>query len=183
MKFLRKKHLIITAIIFIVFGTGGYLEYIHPWRKTPDIQKLDISHYSNATPTPAPEEITQIPSMNISFMHPVSLPVQQINPQLISITASSTDKADGILIYSVVTATDNKSLSVPFPITGKLKSVNSIQLREFDAKQAVYSDGKNETVLLILRQKRQLIVLRIPKKTNIASQDISEIVDTIRTLQ
>ncbi|SRR6266568_4788640 len=182
---LRNKYLIIIAIIIIFFGVGGYLEYTHPWRKTPTLQKIDLSHFSNIKPTQVPEKMTQIPSMNITFMYPGNIKLTQINSQLISLSDPSkkADDTNTLYIYSATVPENTINFKIPFTVPGKLKHTNSMQLQEFTASQAVYSDGTNEADFLILRKKQQTVVIRIPKNSDAVGQAITDIVNSIKTLQ
>ncbi len=190
------KIFLIIIIIFIFFGAGLTLQYTNPpWfaaikttvsqhfgNKYTYLNKLDVSHYGK--PSNIKEKIFSNKEMHITFNLLDTNRVTQINPQLISITnASATDKANGLLIYSVVVATDTTNLPLPFPVKGKVKSVNRVPKEGFDARQVVYTDGSKETVLLMLRQKEQLIVLRMPDNTKaIDTQAIFDIINSLQTI-
>lgn len=155
------------------------------------MQQTAVNEYKLPKATPTLKIIKQkkfsisfYRGMHITFPVPQNTKVTQINQNLIAITKNSSKNTnDGLLIYSTSINNNTNNLQLPFRVPAKIKSVSDVPKKGFMARQVVYSDGKSDTVLLILKRKQQLIVLHMPTNTkDIDAQSISEVVNTIEPL-
>jgi hypothetical protein len=146
--------------------------------------KKNFTNTQNIQPNIVKYSIYSNPQMNISFNYPEDVTIKQITKQLISVSDRSIKDTDNntLYIYSTTVPEDSSSFKIPFTIPGPMKHSSIIKIHGFTANQEEYSDGKNEVNFLILRQKNITIVMRIPQDSKNLNRAITQIVNSIQTL-
>lgn len=200
MRSLRSKHLIIGILAIIFFAIGVYIQFTKkPWVSLPKnlLNQTAVNNFGNnkqifyngklynvIKQKKFSEEQYTSPQMNISFIYPSNIKLKQINPQLISLSDPAIKDTDDntLYIYSTTVPENSIEFKIPFIIPGSLKQTKIIETQTFTANQEIYSDGTNEITFLILREKNQTIVIRIPKDSSYVSAAITNIMNSIRTL-
>ncbi len=122
-------------------------------------------------------------AMNLKFVYPQTLRLNQMSPQLVSISDSPSSDMEGqLLIYSIVVSDGNLSkIPIPFHISGKLAQ-QPVQFPGFEALMDVYSDTSGQTLLLLLHKGQQVFVIRFPKQTAFDKEVLNQIVQSIATV-
>jgi len=123
--------------------------------------------------------------MNISFIYPGNITYKQITPQIVALYDPAVKNTDDntLYIYSTTVPEDSISFKIPFTVPGNLKQTKIIKTQTFTANQEIYSDGENEVTLLVLRQKDQTIVIRIPPNPKNVNDTITDIMNSIKPLE
>ena len=199
MKFLRNKYFLIGVLIAIALCIGGYLQYTNPHRfvgvktildkpGTANAGKNEISYNGKLFKVIKQKTFSEnqysSPQMNISFIYPANIKYKQITPQLVALYDPAVPNTDDntLYIYSTTVPEDSISFKIPFTIPGNLKQTKIIKTQNYVANQETYSDGKNEITFLILRQRQQTIVIRIPPDSGYVSAAITDIMNSIQIL-
>jgi tetratricopeptide (TPR) repeat protein len=121
-------------------------------------------------------------AMNLTFNYPQTFRLNQMSPQLVSISNSpSADTADQLLVYSAEVS-DLRKIPLPYPISGKLVQQQPVQFPGFQALIDVYSDPSGQTQLLLLHKGQHLVAVRFPKGTSIDKEVLNQIVQSIATV-
>ncbi|HVA96098.1 MAG TPA: hypothetical protein VND99_00420 [Candidatus Acidoferrales bacterium] len=122
--------------------------------------------------------------MHIVFTYPENINYKQINSQLVALSDPSKKGDDNTLyIYSAVVPANTDNFKIPFTIPGPMTHSSMIKIHGFIANQETYGNGANEVNLLVLRKGNQTIVLRIPPNSKSLAQTITQIVNSIQTLE
>jgi len=199
-KFLQNKHIIVGTIFIIFFATGVYFQVTKtPWVTLPknlttqteenqnDNKRIFYNgkYYNIVKQKTFSKNQYSSPQMNISFIFPTNIKFKQITPQLIALydPAKQNNDDNTLYIYSTTVPENSIEFKIPFTIPGSLKQTKIIKTRTFTANQETYSDGKSKLTLLVLRQKDQTIVIRIPPNPDMVSETITYIMNSIKTLQ
>lgn len=184
MKLLRKnkKYILIAFILFIASSIYLYEQHVIVSKLLANFNAAKLNQLKNTSTDP--QNMFYSSARNISFMYPAYLQLKYINDSLISLNKIKNPKTtDTLYIYTASISANANNIQLPFKISGKIKSSVSIPVQKFAARQVIYSDGQNETNLLILKQAQQLIVVIIPSNTSTVSDAITDFINSVKTIQ